>query len=145
MSNKSGIFSVIVAAMLFVGASQAISADVSSAKNKLVMQVSDDDPVKWNLALNNANNVQAKLGKDNVDIEIVAYGAGGIKMLKADSVVGSRLIDAKENGVKIVACEVTMKGAKLTKADMHPSVGYVPTGAVELMQKQLAGYAYIRP
>ena len=30
-------------------------------KNRLVVQVSDNDPAKWNLALNNVSNVQADL------------------------------------------------------------------------------------
>ena len=46
------------------------------AKPGFVIQVSDNDPAKWNLALNNAKNVQAELGKDNADVEIVAYGPG---------------------------------------------------------------------
>ena len=31
----------------------------SQEKHKVVFQVSDNDPAKWNLALNNARNVQA--------------------------------------------------------------------------------------
>jgi hypothetical protein len=45
-------------------------------RNKVVIQVSDADPGKWNLALNNARNLQADLGVANVDIEVVAYGPG---------------------------------------------------------------------
>ena len=45
-------------------------------KQRVVFQVSDADPAKWNLALNNARNVQQDLGQDNVQIEIVAYGPG---------------------------------------------------------------------
>ncbi len=48
-------------------------------------------------------------------------------------------------GVKIVACENTMKGQKLTKDDMLGGIAYVKAGVVELMQKQQEGYAYIRP
>jgi len=47
--------------------------------------------------------------------------------------------------VKVVACENTMKNMKLTKADMMPTIGYVPAGVVEIMNKQKEGYAYIRP
>ena len=39
-----------------------------AAKPKVIFQVSDADPAKWNLALNNARNVQAELGKENVQI-----------------------------------------------------------------------------
>jgi intracellular sulfur oxidation DsrE/DsrF family protein len=112
--------------------------------NKVVVQVSDGDPAKWNLALNNAKNVQADLGAANVAVEIVAYGPG-IAMLKADSVVASRVADAMGAGVKVVACENTMRNAKLAKDDMLAGVGYVPSGVVELMQKQQAGWAYLRP
>ena len=108
------------------------------------MQVSDGDAAKWNLALNNARNLQADLGAGNVDIEIVAYGPG-IGMLKADSAVGARVGEALASGVKIVACENTMRGQKLTKPDMLPDVGYVSAGVVEIMQKQQQGWAYIRP
>jgi uncharacterized protein len=116
----------------------------SSMPNKLVMQVSDNDPGKWGLALNNASNVQTNLGADTVDIEIVVYGPG-INMLKADSPVGARIASAVKSGVKVVACETTLAAMKLSHADMLPTIGYVPGGVVELMQKQQQGYAYVRP
>ena len=115
-----------------------------AAENKVVIQVSDADPKNWNLALNNAKNVQAVYGKDKVAIEIVVYGPG-IGMLKMDSVAGNRVKDAVADGMKIVACENTMHAQKLTKQDMLDSIGYVPAGVVELMDKQKQGYAYIRP
>ena len=117
---------------------------VAAVHNRVVMQVSDNDTAKWNLALNNARNLQADLGAGNVDIEIVAYGPG-IGMLKADSVVGARVGEALASGVKVVACDNTMRGQKLTKPDMLPDVGYVSAGVVEIMQKQQQGWAYIRP
>jgi intracellular sulfur oxidation DsrE/DsrF family protein len=106
--------------------------------------VSDGDAAKWNLALNNAKNLQTDLGATSVDIEIVAYGPG-IGMLKSDSAVGTRVDEALASGVKVVACENTMRGQKLTKADMLERVGYVSAGVVEIMQRQQQGWAYIRP
>ena len=49
---------------------------MAARANKLVFQVSNADPAKWNLALNNARNVIKDLGEDSVAIEIVAYGPG---------------------------------------------------------------------
>lgn len=108
------------------------------------MQVSDADPAKWNLALNNVKNVQQALGAENVDAEIVVYGPG-IGMLKLDSSVATRIEEAKQANVTIVACETTMKGMKLTKADLLPNTSSVPAGVVELMHKQKEGFVYIRP
>ena len=125
-------------------AAPAAHAQASGARNRVVMQVSDNDPAKWNLALNNARNLQADLGAKNVEIEIVAYGPG-IGMLKADSVVGSRIADALTTGVRVEACENTMRGQKLEKSDMLTGIDYVPAGVVEIMQKQQQGWAYLRP
>jgi uncharacterized protein len=116
----------------------------ASTHEKVVFQVSDADPKKWNLALNNAKNVQDGLGAGNVDIEIVVYGPG-IGMLKFDSTVASRIDEAKDTGIKVVACENTMQNLNLTRNDMLSSIGYVPAGVIELMKKQKEGYAYIRP
>lgn len=119
-------------------------AAAQSAKHKVIFQVSDADPKKWALTLNNVANVQEDVGKENVDVEIVAYGPG-LGMLKMGSEVGDRVQKAMGNGVKVVACENTMRNQKVTKEDMLSNIGYVKAGVVELMNKQAEGYAYIRP
>lgn len=129
---------------LLLHAGSAEARTVAGKVHKVIFQVSDNNPHKWNLTLNNVRNLQKALGKERVRIEVVAYGPG-IGMLKMDSVVGNRVNKAVKNGAKIMACENTMRGKHLSKSDMLPSVGYVPAGVVELMKKQEQGYAYIRP
>ena len=124
--------------------SSAQTAQAPPPANRVVMQVSDADPGKWNLALNNARHLQTDLGAKNVEIEIVAYGPG-IGMLKSDSVVDNRIDEAQKSGVKVVACENTMRGQKLVKDDMLAGIGYVSAGVVEIMQRQQQGWAYLRP
>ncbi|HEX7383119.1 MAG TPA: DsrE family protein [Burkholderiaceae bacterium] len=111
---------------------------------RVVIQVSDNDPAKWNLALNNARNIVADLGAGNAEIEIVAFGPG-IHMLKAESSVAPRIEEALKGHTKVMACENTMRGQKLVPADMIPAVGYVPSGVVELVKRQKEGWAYLRP
>jgi len=119
-------------------------AQDTSKKTRVVVQVSEADPARWNLALNNVRNLQEDLGADKVTVEVVAYGPG-IGMLKMDSAVGSRISDALKAGVKVSACENTMRGQKLSRADMLPNVSYVPAGVVEIIQRQQEGWAYLRP
>ncbi|MGA1069075.1 MAG: DsrE family protein [Burkholderiaceae bacterium] len=114
-----------------------------ASKDQVVFQVSSNDAKTWNLALNNAKNVQSAKGTA-AEVEIVVYGPG-IGMLKADAVVANRVSEAVKNGVKVVACQNTMRGQKLTPADMNADIGYVPAGVIELMAKQQAGWSYIRP
>jgi intracellular sulfur oxidation DsrE/DsrF family protein len=111
---------------------------------KVVLQVSDNDPAKWNLALNNARNIQHDLGKDNVDVEIVAYGPG-LGMLKMESKVADRLAQALDNNIGLLACENTMRNAKVGKNEMYGGIGYVDAGVVHIMKREREGWAYIRP
>jgi intracellular sulfur oxidation DsrE/DsrF family protein len=115
-----------------------------SERYKVVLQVSDGDPAKWNLALNNARNIQQDLGKGNVDVEIVAYGPG-LPMLKSDSKVSDRLAQALDNNVGLMACENTMRNTKVKKDDMYGGIGYVDAGVVHIMKRQRGGWAYVRP
>ena len=115
-----------------------------AAKSRVVFQVSDNDPARWNLALNNARNVQADLGAENVQIEIVAYGPG-LEMLKAESKVAGGLAGALDANVGLIACENTMTNTKVTKADMYDGIAYVKAGVTHIMKRQREGWSYIRP
>jgi len=139
-SRLLAAFAALVLALCAAPAAWAQAAP----KAKVVFQVSDADPAKWNLTLNNVKNVQADLGAANVEIEVVAYGPG-IGILKAESVAGNRVRDAIGSGVAVMACENTMQNQKLAKDDMLPGIGYVPAGVVELIKRQQQGWAYIRP
>ncbi len=142
--NLSRWLAAFAALILASGLAANASAQPVPQRNRVVIQVSDGDAAKWNLALNNARNLQTDLGARNVDIEIVAYGPG-IGMLKLDSPVANRIGEAKDAGVKIMACENTMNGQKLVRADMLNGIGYVGAGVVEIMQRQQDGWAYLRP
>ena len=130
--------------LAIVAAAQTAPAAATATKAKLVLQVSDGEPAKWALALNNAKNVQAEIGAGKVDIEIVAYGPG-IGMLKADALISNRVTETVQSGIRVVACENTMTVQKLTKADMHSAASYAPSGVVQIMTRQSEGWAYVRP
>ena len=122
----------------------ARSVNDPDERAKVVVQVSEADPARWNLVLNNVKNLQDDLGANNVTIEIVAYGPG-IGMLKFDASTNSRVSEALKNGVTIQACENTMRNQKLVRADMHPGISYVPAGVVAIVRRQQQGWAYLRP
>ncbi|MGZ5133086.1 MAG: DsrE family protein [Caldimonas sp.] len=115
----------------------------SAPRNRALFQVTDNDPARWNMILNNMQNLRDGVGGEPIEIELVAYGPG-ILMLKSDSSVKARIAEALRNGVKVNACQNTMAGMKFVPADMLPDIGYVPAGVVEVMRKQQQGWAYIR-
>ena len=141
---QSKIMGLVLAGMLaLTGIAPAVNA-AEKVKERIVLQVSDDSPKTWNQALNVIENLQQAYGKQNVDIELVAFGFG-LGIPKLESVAGSRVQDAVASGAQIRACEVTMRRQKLTKADMLPNIGYVPAGVVEIIAKQGQGWSVIRP
>jgi intracellular sulfur oxidation DsrE/DsrF family protein len=134
----------LVLAAVLAAAPLVAVAQEANRPTRVVVQVSEVDPARWNLVLNNVRNLQDELGADKVTVEIVAYGPG-IGMLKLDAATNSRVTDAIKAGVAVQACENTMRNQKLERADMHPNVTYVPAGVVQIIRRQQAGWAYLRP
>ena len=148
MTTPNRRFLLQAAALLPLAASLTAAraqGAAASQKPRLLIHVSENEPARWNMALGNARNAQDEVGgPDKIDIEIVSNGPS-VLMLKKDSSLAPRLEEATRTGVKVVACENSMKGLKLARSDMHPSVAYVPAGIIELTRKQQEGWAYVRP
>jgi len=141
---QSKIIGLVMAGMLALTAITPAVSAAEKAKERIVLQVSDDSPRTWNQALNVVENLQQAYGKESAEIKLVAFGLG-LGILKLDSVAGSRVQDAIESGAQILACENTMRRQKLTKADMAPNLGYVSAGVVEIIELQKKGWTVIRP
>lgn len=126
--------------------STQLGAD-SHTKNKLVIQVSTDDPRTQKIALNNAVNLQKLYGVDNVVIEIVAYGPG-LGLLTKKSTQASRVTSLAMQDITFSACGNTMKAVEKKSGKMPvllDGVGEVNAGVARIMELQQQGYAYIRP
>jgi len=144
MRKTPFLHGLIVMAGLFACVLAPFNAH-AGGKPGVVIQMSESDPAKWNLALNNARNlIGAMGGADKIDVEIVAYGPG-LGMLKEGSAVNDRLGGILSEGVRLSACGNTMRAQKLDEADLHLGVQVVAAGVMEIMQRQQSGWAYIRP
>ncbi len=141
MIRRALIASLFAASLLAIGVSPA---NAQSAKQGVVLQVSDDNPATWNQTLNVARNIQAVYGKDKVDVEIVVFG-NGHGLLKFDSPLANRIDETLESGVQVAMCENTMKANKLSKADMHGKIAYVKAGVIEIIERQRQGWNTLRP
>ena len=137
-------FAALVLALTLATGSAVTAVAADSKSHKIVFHVTDNDPAKWNQILNNAKNVQQVVGKDKIAVEVVANGPG-LNMLKFDSEVATRMTDAQKDGVVLNACATTMKALKVTDKDLHAGVKVVPAGIVNIMEKQEAGWTYVKP
>ena len=141
MIRRTFVQLVLASTILAAGIPAAMA---EPAKPGVVIQVSDSDTRTWNQALNVIKNVQAEYGKDKVNIELVVFGNGS-GLLKFDSPLANRIDDTLASGASVSMCENTMTGQKLTKADMHPKIGYVKAGIIEIIEKTRQSWTVVRP
>ncbi len=119
---------------------------------QVAIHVDDNDPVRMNMALNNAANMQKyydEIGEE-VEIRIVAYGPG-LHMLRADtSPVADRIatMSLELPNISFAACGNThaAMSKKIKKTiELLDEAEMVQSGVVELVELQKQGWAYIRP
>lgn len=118
-----------------------------AAHNRIVIQVSTDDPRTQTIALNNAVNLQQEYGMDNIDIEVVAYGPG-LGLLTTAGNQADRVKSLAVQNIRFSACGNTI--AKITKKtgkepQLVEGVQVVKAGVSRIMELQQQGYAYVRP
>jgi intracellular sulfur oxidation DsrE/DsrF family protein len=144
-ATRRGFTLGILAAAALLGGCAGMG-ESKPAKERVVLQVSDDNPKTWHQALNVVNNLNMNYGKRGIDAEIalVAFG-DGIQMLKDDAVVANRVQEAVKGGAQIIACQNSMQRFKLTKDQMVDKIAYVQTGVIHIIEKQRQGWSVIRP
>lgn len=121
-------------------------AATHEAKYRVVIDVSvEGEQQRWEGIVRNIDNVRASLGEKNVAVEVVVYGKALPFLQKTNTPQEEKLRTLATGGVRFVACENTMQRMKVTKADLFPFVHTVDSGAAELIRKQHAGWAYLKP
>jgi len=135
----------VTLALAFTLAGNVLASDAPPQKRRVVLQVNDNDEKTWKHALTLAENMQVNAGgKDKIEVEIVAMSPG-IKMVEKDSSVADRVSKAAENGILVRACAYTMSVISWGTEKLASGVKTVPFGALEIVDRQNEGWAYIKP
>ena len=141
-----GVTAVALGAVV-MNPAQAAADSHPFATAHYVIQVSEGDPARWNLAMNNAHNLQQHYGPDKVEVIIVAYGPG-LKMMLKNAKTAQRVESLTTDGIEFDACHNTMKAmAKKTghMPKLASGVKIVPGGVVRIGELEQKGYSYIKP
>ena len=135
-------------------AAAPVSAAETGRGHRVVFQVDTADPATMNMTLNNATNVvdHYRAKNEAVEIDIVAFGPC-LAMYRADkSTVADRIAHFAESGfpskIQFSACNNTKTA--MEKAEGHPipllpQATIVPSGVVQIMERQEQGWSYVRP
>jgi intracellular sulfur oxidation DsrE/DsrF family protein len=81
----------------------------------------------------------------NSKFEVVLYG-GSIEMAldKKSIVKESILVLSQKDNVEFIICEASMRKHKVTKSDLVKGFKTVPDGILEIVEKQIQGWGYIK-
>jgi uncharacterized protein len=151
---RSFIAALAVAFAVGFAMTSAGHAAEGSKPHRVVIQVDQNDPDVMNLVLNNASNVvdYYRERREDVEVEIVAYGPG-LHMLRDDSSpVKDRIRRLAQDSfpakVTFAACNNTKQGMEKREGraiTIIPQATIVPSGVVQLMERQEQGWSYVRP
>ena len=129
-----------------------VAALAEGVTHHVAIHVNDGDPRVMNMALNNAQNVDAyyKAQGDDVVIEVVAYGPGLNMLVEDGSPVQDRVsaMSLELGNITFAACGNTLKKMSANKGheiQLMSEAVIVPSGVVRLIELQEQGYAYVRP
>jgi intracellular sulfur oxidation DsrE/DsrF family protein len=111
----------------------------------VVVHVNFADTGRQGQGLKNIENVLKEVGDTGATVEFVCHGGGIGLVEKTRSDHAEQVSALIKRGVRFVACRNTMKQKSIKPEDLIPGVEVVPAGALEVIRKQHAGYAYFRP
>lgn len=110
-----------------------------------IYQLDTDEPKTAEKAIRNIKNAlndPRLTGK--LKVEVVAFSAGTKLMLKG-SVFETQLKDLLNKGVIIVQCANSLTEQGLSRNQLLPFIGVVPSGNGELIIRSAQGWALIKP
>jgi uncharacterized protein len=134
---------LLLALALPAAAQSPATAPASTPTHHILFALSSGDQQDWDMVLANLHNMLAAYPPNSADFELVAFGPG-ITFLTKNSTAVSGIHDLQQQHVHFVACRNAMKAHKLTDADLAPSVTTVPSGLIEVVDRQEHGWSYIK-
>ena len=90
-----------------------------SVLHRIVLEVTTEREESWQAILNNVENVQKALGREQTHIEVVAHGKSLSLFLASNAPLKERLERISKTGVVFAACENTMRRKNVKKEDVH--------------------------
>ncbi len=117
---------------------------------KFVFPITTADEAEISHVLSSVSNVLKFYGVDKCEVAIVAYSQGIKALLKEpkffDKDIQKRLQSLMMyDSVEFIACNNTMKTYEIKKKELLKDVEVVTAGIVEIIERQLSGYIYVRP
>lgn len=146
------VVTLVFVLMSFIMAETELADPKPSMMNprKFVFPITSPDENEISHVLSSVSNVVKFYGVDKCEVVIVAYSQGIKAVLKEsnffDKDIQKRLKSLMMyDTVEFIACNNTMKTYEIKKKELLKDVKLATAGIVEIIERQLRGYVYVRP
>lgn len=112
---------------------------------KIVFSIDTIDDKEVNHVISTVNNVIKFYRPENTEVVVVVYSQG-VKILRKDSDVDTRKrIEALMTyDIEFVACENSLRTLGIKKKELMDDLSFGTAGIVEIIERQLQGFIYIK-
>jgi intracellular sulfur oxidation DsrE/DsrF family protein len=138
---------VILLALTATGAEATHSKDYAK-KHRIFYHLNESGHAKAIAVLTNIQNHVDTVGWQNIEaLELVVHGPALRTFLARDldPEVKGKLEKLMAGGLRIDACQITLKRQKVELRDLLEGLTAVPSGVARVMELQELGYAYVKP
>lgn len=112
---------------------------------KILLQVTSNEPGKFEGAMSNAMNLRKFYGPDQVELAIITYGAGVRHLLAEKPTAADRISSLQKYDIAFVTCGNTLDTIGKGEDDLVPGITVVSTGIAEVVERELRGWVTIVP
>jgi uncharacterized protein len=131
---------------IFILTALLISAAVATAQNKqhkIVFDLNSIDTAVQSSVLRQFNNVLKAV--PNAQLEVVCHGPAVYMLVKNKVFFEDKMNELKEKGnVTFKVCANSMKRLNVDKSELISLAEIVPVAILELSEKQMKGWSYIK-
>ena len=110
--------------------------------HKIVFQLSIDDTLAHKALMKQLNNITSVA--PDTKIEVVCHGPGLFMLIRSKTTVLPKIRELVKRDIQFVACEFSMNERNVDKAAIIQEAGFVKAGIIEIVEKQEAGWSYIK-
>ena len=112
---------------------------------KIVFSIDSDDDREVNHVLSTINNVIKYYRPENTEVAVVVYSQG-VKALRKNSDKDTRVrIEALMTyDIEFIACENSLRTLGIKRKELIDDLSFGTAGIVEIIERQLRGFIYIK-
>ena len=112
---------------------------------KIVFSIDTDDDRQVNHVLSTINNVIKYYRPENTEVAVVVYSQGvKVHRKKSDKDTRVRIEALMTYDIEFVACENSLRTLGIKKKELIDDLSFGTAGIVEIIERQLRGFTYIK-